>query len=603
MPDAQTLWQLEHVTMPGRLSDVCLSIGSEITAVLGTSGAGKTSLLNLLVDFEKPLTGNITFTSPTPDTQHLPVFWVPQDDGLWSHMTVRDHLLALSDKPTSDHWLSLLDLTEHAHKKPDKLSRGQQNRLAVARAMVCGAAVLVMDEPLAHVAQADAMRYWQVIIDAVRENKQAMIFATHEPSRVLAYADRVICMADSKVIEDGPTQQVYHQPQTQTAATLLGPANWFTADEAAHYLKHVVTTNHCVRPEQLRLSPDEQSDLSVQRTQFHGSIQCSSIVNSDNTPRDIWHLPVPGLNVSDRVSLRILSLFVMMLTLWMTGCKPGSNTPQIPVKNTAIWPVPVDDISVPAPRNAKMLPDGSMLVLDTAGRILTYDSKGKVTAIWHMPDNSIGNPEGTCLLKDGRIAVANTHYHRIVFFDMQGNVTDMFGEEGKQPGQFVYPVSVVQDDEGFIYVVEYGGNDRVQKFTADMQYVMTIGKAGTGPGEFQRASGALFYNHKLYVADAINNRILVFDPTTGKHIDTLGEHLLDLPYDLAVDDREHLYVAEYGAGRVTEMDLSGKIIATFGHTGRGGANQFMTPWSLTITPDHKLRIMDTGNRRIVELEL
>ena len=69
-----------------------------------------------------------------------------------------------------------------------------------------------------------------------------------------------------------------------------------------------------------------------------------------------------------------------------------------------------------------------------------------------------------------------------------------------------------------------------------------------------------------------------------------------------MDDREHFYIAEYGAGRVTEMDLSGKIIATFGKTGRGD-DQFMTPWSLTITPDHKLRIMDTGNRRIVELAL
>ncbi|MBL4699691.1 MAG: hypothetical protein JKX85_00395 [Phycisphaeraceae bacterium] len=136
-----------------------------------------------------------------------------------------------------------------------------------------------------------------------------------------------------------------------------------------------------------------------------------------------------------------------------------------------------------------------------------------------------------------------------------------------------------------------------------MQYVLTFGHAGTQAGEFQRASGSLWLDHKLYVADAINNRILVFDTNTGKHIGTLRHPHLDIPYDIAFDKKNrHLYIAEYGAGRVTEMDLSGTIIATFGHTGRD-RDELMTPWGLALTPDRKLRIMDTGNRRIMELEL
>ncbi|MFG0250882.1 MAG: hypothetical protein ACF8OB_18495, partial [Phycisphaeraceae bacterium JB051] len=309
-----------------------------------------------------------------------------------------------------------------------------------------------------------------------------------------------------------------------------------------------------------------------------------------------------GLKTLDRVRLNVIAVLLMVSLLLLTGCKPSGEQAIIPVKNTAVWSVPLDEISVPAPRSAKMLPDGRMVVLDTAGRVLLYDNAGKVTDTWHLPTNDNGNPEGTCLMQDGTIAVADTHYHRIVFFDQSGKITRIFGERGEGKGQFIYPVSLTQDKDGFVYVVEYGGNDRVQKFTADMQHVMTFGKAGTGEGEFQRASGCLLHKDKLYVADAINHRILVFDTATGKHIDTLGQNILDLPYDLTMDDREHFYIAEYGAGRVTEMDLSGKIIATFGKTGRG-ADQFMTPWSLTITSNHKLRIMDTGNRRIVELEL
>jgi ABC-type Fe3+/spermidine/putrescine transport system ATPase subunit/DNA-binding beta-propeller fold protein YncE len=599
---AEPLWQLEHIDMPGRLTDISLSLLPGITAVIGISGAGKTSLLNLLVEFEKPNAGKLIFASPTHDKEQLPVYWVPQDDGLWPHMTVMQHLTALSDKQSAAHWLDVMDLKDHAAKKPDALSRGQQNRLSVARAMVSNAAILIMDEPLAHVAHQDAMRYWQSIIDTVTRQNQSLIFATHDPSRILAYADRVICMGDGQVRQQGNTQQVYTQPQTREIAQLLGPVNWMNESEMQTYLPEHDHTRTCIRPEQLQLITDQQSNLTLKRTQFHGHVQCSSIADSNDNRKDFWHLPAAGLKTLDRVRLNLITILLMVSLLLITGCKPSGSGSKIPVKNTSVWSVPLDDISVPAPRSAKMLPDGRMVVLDTAGRVLLYDNAGKVTDTWHLPTNVNGNPEGTCLLQDNTIGVADTHYHRIVFFDMTGKITKMFGQRGEAPGQFIYPVSLTQDKDGFVYVVEYGGNDRVQKFTADMQHVMTFGKAGTGVGEFQRASGCLLHDGKLYVADAINNRLLVFDTQTGKHIDTLGAEHLDLPYDLAIDDREHFYIAEYGAGRVTEMDLSGKIIATFGSTGRG-ANQFMTPWSLTVTSDHKLRIMDTGNRRIVELEL
>ena len=235
---SEPLWQLEQINMPGRLLDITLSFTPGITAVVGISGAGKSSLLNLLVEFEKPSSGQLRFNhADRPDTQ-LPVYWVPQDDGLWPHLTVRQHLSALSDKTQSEHWLSIMELTEHADKKPPSLSRGQQNRLSVARAMVSNAAILVMDEPLAHVAHQDAMRYWQHITDAISSNNQSLIFATHDPSRVLAYAKQVICMGDGQVLQQGQTQQVYHQPRTQQIADLLGPANWFTTEDQAIYLQH-----------------------------------------------------------------------------------------------------------------------------------------------------------------------------------------------------------------------------------------------------------------------------------------------------------------------------------------------------------------------------
>src|SRR5690606_31158038 len=85
------LWKLENVTLAGRrqprLDGVSLEIPPGATAVLGHSGAGKTSLLNLLVEFETPDAGTIEHTRLRGNGR-LGLFWVPPDLGLWPHLTV-----------------------------------------------------------------------------------------------------------------------------------------------------------------------------------------------------------------------------------------------------------------------------------------------------------------------------------------------------------------------------------------------------------------------------------------------------------------------------------------------------------------------------------
>ena len=82
------LWKLENVTLLGqnrpRLDGISLKIVHGVTAVVGPSGAGKTSLLDLLTEFEKPDRGNIA-TNLEQGEQRLPLYWVPQTDGLWPH--------------------------------------------------------------------------------------------------------------------------------------------------------------------------------------------------------------------------------------------------------------------------------------------------------------------------------------------------------------------------------------------------------------------------------------------------------------------------------------------------------------------------------------
>ena len=94
----EALWRLSGVRLggnsPARLQDISLEIREGVTAVLGCSGAGKTSLLNLLVGFEAPDGGGISAALPTQG-HSLPLYWAPQNGGLWPHLTVRRHLEAV----------------------------------------------------------------------------------------------------------------------------------------------------------------------------------------------------------------------------------------------------------------------------------------------------------------------------------------------------------------------------------------------------------------------------------------------------------------------------------------------------------------------------
>jgi DNA-binding beta-propeller fold protein YncE len=110
---------------------------------------------------------------------------------------------------------------------------------------------------------------------------------------------------------------------------------------------------------------------------------------------------------------------------------------------------------------------------------------------------------------------------------------------------------------------------------------------------------------RLYVVDAFNNRIQVFS-CAGEFLEVLGERLsnppdLVYPYDVALGPDSALYVVEYGAGRVTRLDLAGHLLGQ-SEGGRNAEGRFKTPWGLTVDERGVVYVADTGNRRIVQLK-
>lgn len=614
MTTASNLWRLERVTLQGRpqprLDDVTLDVPAGVTAVLGPSGAGKSSLLSLLVGFETPGSGRIIRCQPAA-TGQADLFWGPPDDGLWPHLTVREHLTTVAPAGTSaariDGLLKDFDLAALVNARPERLSLGERSRLNVVRALATEASILVLDEPLSHVEAGRQVRFWQALRRKLQQSGSHLVFATHDREAVLREAANVICLEAGRPTYAGSVAELYHRPPSLDLAELLGPANWLDGSDRTRWLGDSLSERHpCIRPESLVVEAESDGPCELLGSQRLGQY-CESRVRQDGQNLEIrllHRVPERPLDAGGRVRLRLLPGLLLLLLALVPGCG-GSADPVLSAHTTDSWSLPAHQGRMPAPRGIGPGPDRTLYVLDNAGRVLVYDEAGELLRDWWMPDYDIGKAEGVCVLQDGRVAVADTHYHRVVVFDRQGIEQLRFGKLGEGPGEFIYPVKVIQSPSGTLFVCEYGGHDRVQMFRPDGTYVGEFGRFGTAPGEFQRPSGIVWRDGLLYVVDAFNNRVQVFTEL-GQFVKVIADGTegasLYYPYDVTLTPDDRLLVVEYGGSRVTAIDLDGKLLGRFGTPG-GGENQLMTPWGLTVDSQGRLLICDTGNRRLVRLEL
>ena len=295
--------------------------------------------------------------------------------------------------------------------------------------------------------------------------------------------------------------------------------------------------------------------------------------------------------------------FALAVLCVVAGCGRAPQSTALTAREWHVWNLPPDGATLPTPRSVAIGNDGEIAALDTAGRVLIYDGAGALKRQWQMLDVSVGKPEGIVVLRDGRVVVCDTHYHRVVWFDARGQWLQNIGQHGTKDGEFIYPVGICADAAENLYVCEYGGNDRVQKFSREGELLLEFGSFGTGPGEFQRPSGLAWRDGKIYITDAINNRVAIFSDG-GKFLGLLGPPgqplAFGLPYDIALDPDGTLLVIEYGAGRLSRVSADGRLLGQFGHSG-SGTGEFATPWGLIVDAQRRVHVADTKNRRIVTL--
>jgi len=193
------------------VADAGLDLGSgEVGALLGRSGSGKSTLLVLLAGLQRPEAGEIHYELSSPDPARLQwheLAFLPQRFGLLPELSVRENIeypvrlaVRLSEQEgVVAALLERLGLAELADRLPQETSIGQQQRTALARALVLRPAVLLADEPTSHQDAGWRDAVWQLLVEAAEEGTACLV-ATHE-EEIARYANRV-WHVDSGVVED-----------------------------------------------------------------------------------------------------------------------------------------------------------------------------------------------------------------------------------------------------------------------------------------------------------------------------------------------------------------------------------------------------------------
>ncbi|MBO1531049.1 ABC transporter ATP-binding protein [Psychrobacter sp. F1192] len=223
IPTSNALLTAENLTKTVQVGEQSLSIikdvsihvdAGEFVVIMGKSGSGKSTLLGLLAALDYPDSGSVTLAGQTLsnlDEEALAVIrqqdmgFVFQSFHLLPTLTVAENIAfpldiaRRPDKTRVDTLIEAVGLGHRRHSLPNQLSGGEQQRTAVARALVSRPKIVFADEPTGNLDEQNAEQVMQLLLDLRQQTGSALVVVTHDPA-LAQMADRVITMQDGRVL-------------------------------------------------------------------------------------------------------------------------------------------------------------------------------------------------------------------------------------------------------------------------------------------------------------------------------------------------------------------------------------------------------------------
>jgi multiple sugar transport system ATP-binding protein len=282
--------------------DLSIDTG-EFVVFVGPSGCGKSTLLRMIAGLEALTHGEIWVGGRRAD-QLMPyargIAMVFQSYALYPHMTVRKNLaFGLENIGASQSEIDrrlayasqVLQIEHLLDRRPNQLSGGQSQRVAIGRAIVKEPKAFLLDEPLSNLDAELRVRMRSELVELHRRLKSTMIFVTHDQVEAMTMADRIVVLKDGQIQQVGSPVELYARPANQFVAGFLGaPAmNFIPAgregprsvrpNNSAVVLSFDdiseedlgLTATVGVRPEHLRLDPEGLYELKVRASEILGS--------------------------------------------------------------------------------------------------------------------------------------------------------------------------------------------------------------------------------------------------------------------------------------------------------------------------------------------
>jgi len=191
----------------------------EFTALVGPSGSGKTTLLQLIGCLDQPTSGKVFINgkdvtklnrNQRADLRKSALGFIFQFFALIPTLTayenvemplLLDHHTSTERRARVNQLLESVGLADRAHHRPDQLSGGEQQRVAVARALASNPSLILADEPTANLDTENGRQVMEIMQKLNKETGVTYVFATHDP-RVIKYAKRVVTLRDGLIVEN-----------------------------------------------------------------------------------------------------------------------------------------------------------------------------------------------------------------------------------------------------------------------------------------------------------------------------------------------------------------------------------------------------------------